>query len=148
VTDLIAYIDLVAAFFTVPDPYRQDSIWTASSLMLSWLSSILDSTGRPILEASTARPAVVTDSVAGQVGSIMGQPVVQVPYDNTTATADLLFGWHGGYSYLDGGSIRVKRSDEHLFLSDTSLFKFTERFDGLYTDANGMTNTSGVLGPA
>ena len=126
VSATLAYADVVSLYFAVPEPYRAGGSWLGDGTVMKLLSLIDDGNGRPIFQPSIDAPAVVGNT-AGNVGSIFGRPVYDVPL----AAGTLMFGdFREGYGLLDAGGISVAISEHIRFLEDGIVFKFTTRFDG------------------
>jgi HK97 family phage major capsid protein len=123
---VLIYEDVVDVFFGLPDQYHQGAAWFGNAQMMGFLSILLDGNGRPIFTPGGGAPAIVGDSVAGQVGTIFGRPVYLVPLAN----GSLFVGDPSYYGMLDGGPVTVKVSDAPSWSTDLVDFKVTERFDG------------------
>lgn len=79
----ITYAELVAAVHEVDPAYRESAVWTFNDSTMAKIESIVDTTGRPILNSST-------DGISGKPNTtLLGYPVV---IDQAWAT------------YTDGGT--------------------------------------------
>jgi HK97 family phage major capsid protein len=136
----LTYEDLVTMYFTVPQQYREGAAWFANSDVLSLISGMLATDGRPLMVASVDTPAVVTDDPMSE-GSLLRKPVYEVP----TAAEWLSFAnLRQGYAVGSRAGITSAASSDVGFVADTVYFKFTSRFDGNNVDAEAGVTTSGI----
>ena len=124
---VLTYKDLVKLFFALPKAYRRDALFAADGTTLQLLSTLIDANGRPILAPGMQQATVVEDTVPGQVGTVFGRPIVDLPFTSGSL-------WVGSpklaYGYLDGGPINVRTSEHVAWATDEVEWKITERFDG------------------
>lgn len=136
----LGFVDLRLLYFAVPQEYRDGAIWLGDANMMSGISSFVDSTGKPILQAFIDPPAPVTDD-PGAIGTIFGKRVYEFPL----AAGILFFGNVGaGYVWASRAGITAEVSRDVLFASDRTAWKFTQRIDGNVVDQAGMKQAAGI----
>jgi HK97 family phage major capsid protein len=111
--------------------------------MLTRLSSILATDGRPLLVSTMDSVNVVTDDPTAE-GTIFRKPVYEVP---VTATFMHFANMRQGYAVGSRAGITSSASEHVGFVSDKVYFKFTSRFDGNNVDAEAGVTVSGITLP-
>jgi len=147
---VLTYADVVKLYFTgMTQPYRARAVFFAASGMLQFLSSILDSNDRPIFAPSLDAARVVTGSSGdlppGQIGTIFGRPVYEVPL---SASSLLYFMDPKRYGILEGQRMAMKTTDAVGWTSDYIDFKVTVRMDGALLDNDAFARISGITSVA
>lgn len=137
----LTYADLVELFFLLPTQYHTAfTYWFAGSAMLILLSQMVDAVaGRPIFAPLTEGVNVVTD-MPGNIGIMLGRPVLQVP----VAGDNLYIGDLRHYGLCDKGGIRAAASEHITFNTDQVTFKFTQRVDGTVLLAEAFKSVEGI----
>jgi HK97 family phage major capsid protein len=126
--------DLARQAFGLPEQYAGNARWAGNAKALEYVSTLLDSSNRPITTNLFDGPAIVTDAVPGNRGVLYGRPVVQLPFTTSgTGKADIWFGDFSNVAILDGGGIRVRVSEHVEFNSGRVVWKIEERMDAAVT---------------
>lgn len=129
---VLTYADLVTLWYTIPEQYHPNATWLCGGVVGGLLSRLMISGGvAPAL--SPANPSVTIGDGAHVQGYIFGRPVVIVPFPSgKLVCADV----RRGYAILDDGGIEVESSMHAGWSTDTVLWKFTRRFDGIALGAD------------
>jgi HK97 family phage major capsid protein len=141
---VLIYEDLVDLKFAVPEQYRVGSVWFGNSVMMGFLSKILDGNGRPIFTPSGAAPATVGDVGPASEGVLLGHRVYDVP----VADGGIYFGNPAFYAFGSRAGVRVEASADAGWDNDVTKFKITERFDGMFVLTDPWRSIDGILSVA
>ncbi len=140
----LTYPNLVALSHVPDVAYREDGecVWLMSDGVLSLVETLVDSTGRPLLNMST-------DGIGGKpVRTILGYRVVidnTLPATFTTGVKTVLFGnIKRGYIIRDVKEITMIVLRELYATTGQIGYMAWARADGLVQDANAMTVASGL----
>jgi HK97 family phage major capsid protein len=133
-------VDLISLYFAVGQAYRAGAVWLGDAAMLTGISGMLDTNGRPILNSVIESTRVITDDPNAE-GTIFRKPVFEFPL----AAGIIFFGnVRAGYVWASRQGIEVEASEHVLFATDKIAFKFTERVDGNIVDAVAMKQMAGI----
>lgn len=120
----IGYVDLVNVYYGLPEQYRRNAKWFATSTTLADLAKLLDSVGRPILLNAVDAPRAISDFDPAAVGSILGHAVYDVP----VADDVIYFGDPMWYALGQRAGIRV--DTERAVTTGNRQWVIDERIDG------------------
>ena len=138
-TTTLAFVDFVALYYAVPEPYRADAAWFMAGTTLVDVMAILDggATGRPMFMNAVEAPRAINDLDSDAVGVIMGKKVYEVPLADDV----VLFGDPMWYALGDRSGIRVD-ADRNVS-TGLRTWVIDERVDGrvIPTSAVGTNNS-------
>jgi HK97 family phage major capsid protein len=129
-TAALTYDLLYTLFFSVIEPYRQNSYWMMNDNTMQQLVTIKDADGYSILQR---------DVTSGFPMRLFGRPIVtdhNMP-DVASGNRSVLFGWFGAYYIRDVGQMRFERSNDWAFDQDLITFRSLMRTDGRLVDTSG-----------
>lgn len=138
----LAYADLTALWFALGSRHRQGAVWLAAGNVVQFLSNLLDSNGRPILNQAT-EPGTAMSGGQGApgVGTIFGRPLLEVT-GQTAGT--LVVGNLSYYGVLQEPTMRVEVSRDAAFTADQILYKFVQRRDGAVLQGAAFKKSAGI----
>lgn len=145
----LGYADVVSLAYGLGEQWTENGTWFANRKGMQLLASILDGNGRPIFVPSLSAPQTVGDQVTGNVGSIFGRPVVQLPLTTSGNDDNLVDVWFGDlreYAILDDGGFTTKMSEHVEFDSGRVVWKVEQRFDGGILRASAFGRIQAVSG--
>lgn len=137
---LLTFDDFNLLFFSVPKPYRSRAVIMGGATVMRLLTGLSDGGGNRVLSPLTQAAGPVGDSVPGQIGTIYGRPVVEVPL----AAGILLIGDPSRYALLVEPALTVKVSDIPGWNVDQISVKITLREDGAMLEAGAFRTMSGL----
>ena len=142
----LAYVDIPTLFFALPSQYRgQGCYWFCNSVLLTLLSQLVDTAGRPMLAGTTMGAQPVSDDAlmnanADVIGTIFGKPVLESQTDN----GGLYIGNLNYYGLCTKGGI-VAAASEHIgFATGVVHYRFTQRIDGAILIADAFRSMDGL----
>lgn len=138
----LIYSDLTALWFALGSPYRAGAVWLAAGNVCQFLSNLLDSNGRPILnQANEPGMAMSGGQGAPGVGTIFGRPLLEIT-GQTAGT--LVLGNLNYYGVLQEPTMRVEASSDAAFTADQILYKFVQRRDGAVLQGAAFKKSAGI----
>ena len=141
----IVRADLVTMFFALGQGERRGAVWTGPDTVMEHLTNMEDGNGRQVLNLLNNEAQIVSDTDnVGQIGTIMGRPVISMPGAEaavpTDASTNRLYfsNMPRTYSILrkNGQQLRIESSKDSSFNTDMIDFKFVLRHDGGVTGKN------------
>lgn len=133
-TGIPSYANLVNLVYSCEDIYRDGGAsWLMQDSFAGVIRRITDTTGQPIWQPGMQ---------AGEPDRLLGYPIFKSPFMSAVGTAagtPMAFGnWGEGYVIRDVGTIRVERSDEFAFNTDTVTWRAVLRTDGRIRDSRAI----------
>ncbi len=131
----IDYQSVIALFFSIGEKERGNAIFSGPDTVMQILSTVEDGSGRPIFNMQNSAVQIVGDDASGgQVGSILGRPVVNLPGAEGVVDSNsnrlYFFNPMRSYAILERANIRIEASRENLFDTDQTRYRFVRRVDG------------------
>lgn len=135
---------LIDLYYAVIDSYARDGYWLMRRATEARVRKLKDSNGQYLWQPSL------------QVGSpnlVLGRPVVTDPNVAVQAAASgtavpVLFGDFSAYVIRDVAGVRIERSDDYAFNTDTVSWRAIIRTDGDLLDATGAIKAMSTIGDA
>ena len=120
----LAYVDIVALYYALPEQYRRDSMFFCSGSTMIDIMSINDAVARPIFLSPLQDARLISDTDPDQAGRLLNKPIYEIP----TADDTLYFGNPKWYALGSRTGIRVDTERD----VSTGLRKWVidERIDG------------------
>jgi HK97 family phage major capsid protein len=119
----VGYQDILNLKFGVPAPYRTNAVWLMSDTAAKAISSLVDTTGRPLWQPSVQ---------AGQPDLLLGKPIYYSPYMPEFAqdNAAIAFGDFKFYRIGDRVGLSIQRLNELYAANGQVGFRAMRRTDG------------------
>lgn len=142
----LAYVDLPTLFFALPSQYRGEGCyWICNAVLLTLLSQLVDTAGRPMLAGTTTGAMPISDDAllhgnAGVIGTIFGRPVLELGVDN----GGLYIGNLNYYGICSKGGVVVAASEHIGFATGEVHFRITQRIDGAVLLADAFRSMDGL----
>jgi len=129
------YQSVLELFFSIGEKERTNAIFAGPDSVMQVLSSVEDGSGRPIFNMQNSALQIVGDDASGgQIGTILGRPVINLPGAEGTSNSNenrlYFFNPMRSYAILEQANVRVESSRDVLFASDKTHFRFIRRVDG------------------
>lgn len=133
-TGVPSYANLVTLVYSVEDIYRDGgAAWLMQDSFAGVIRRIVDTTGQPIWQPGMQ---------AGEPDRLLGYPIFKTPFLSAVGTAagtPMAFGNFGeGYVIRDVGTVRIERSDEYAFNTDTVTWRAVLRTDAKVRDERAI----------
>lgn len=103
VLNSIAFVDIVALYYGVPEQYRSGARFFATGTTLVDLMAIVDAVSRPVFLDAFSAPRPLNDIDSDAVGTLFGKPVHEVPLVDDV----VIFGDPKWYALGNRAGIRV-----------------------------------------
>jgi HK97 family phage major capsid protein len=138
---ILGFSDVVGMYFGVPQEYRDNAVWLASSNVLQLMSAEMDAAnGRPLYAGLVDAPRPMTDDRTA-LGTLMGRPVYQVPL----TAGDIWFGdMAAQYALGVRQGIMVEVSEHVRFAEREVMFLISQRFAGANIDSSASQYAAGI----
>ena len=119
----VGYQDILKLKFGIPAPYRTNAVWLMSDTAAKVISSLVDTTGRPLWQPSIQ---------AGQPDILLGKPIYYSPYMPAFAEGakTIAFGDFKYYRIGDRVGLFIQRLNELYAANGQVGFRAMRRTDG------------------
>jgi HK97 family phage major capsid protein len=123
-TGTLGYVDVVALYYGLPEQYRRNARFFATSTTLADVMRVVDGNGRPIFVSQFEAPRMMNDLDGSAVGVLFGKPIYEVPLADDV----LLFGDPAWYAFGNRSGIRV--DSDRAVTTGLRQWVIDERVDG------------------
>jgi len=129
---------LTTKYYELPSVSRGMAVWIINEASAAVLTAITATDGRPMLQEFNSAPRAI-DDVGGQVGTLLGRPVLVFPTGATGVPANEgFFGDISGMSLYIRDELRVETSIDSDFDTDLIAVKVARRLDGIQSAGSRM----------
>jgi len=129
---------LTTKYYELSSVFRGMATWVINEASAAILTAITATDGRPMLQEFNSAPRVI-DDVGGQVGTLLGRPVLVFPTGATGVPANEgFFGDLSGYTIYLREELRSELSTDASFKTDMVSVKVARRIDGILSQTGRM----------
>ena len=129
---------LTTKYYELSSVFRGMATWVINEATAAILTAITATDGRPMLQEFDAAPRTI-DDVDGQVGTLLGRPVLVFPTGATGVPANEgFFGDLSGYTVYIREELRSEMSTDVSFKTDMVTVKISRRMDGILSQSGRM----------